>query len=107
MGFPHTPHERETLVLSKHFGEPEAIGLDGWRKRGGYAALEKAVRVNGNELVITLPRPFGPFLGIMARWSYVVSKSWAISHGNSAWTRWRCEGATCMAPQIATSPITA
>ena len=36
MGFPHTPHERETLVLSKHFGVQEAIGLDGWRKRGGY-----------------------------------------------------------------------
>ena len=27
MGFPHRPHERETLVLSKHFGEHEAIGL--------------------------------------------------------------------------------
>ncbi|MDB4891742.1 MAG: hypothetical protein JWL61_3597, partial [Gemmatimonadetes bacterium] len=21
MGFPHTPHERETLVLSKYFGD--------------------------------------------------------------------------------------
>jgi hypothetical protein len=31
MGFPHTPHERETLVLSKYFGDPEAIGLDGGR----------------------------------------------------------------------------
>ena len=39
MGFPHTPHERETLVLSKHFGVQEAIGLDGWKKRGGYSAL--------------------------------------------------------------------
>ncbi len=46
-----------------------------------FAALEKAVRVDGNDLVISLPRPFGPFLGIMARWSYVVSKPWAIAHG--------------------------
>ncbi|MBI5247478.1 MAG: ABC transporter substrate-binding protein [Elusimicrobia bacterium] len=46
-----------------------------------YAALEKAIRVDGNDVVISLPRPFGPFLGIMARWSYVMSKSWAIAHG--------------------------
>jgi len=45
MGFPHTPHERESLVLSKHFGVQEAIGLDGWKKRGGYAALEKALKM--------------------------------------------------------------
>ena len=51
MGFPHRPHERESLVLSKHFGEQDAIGLDGWRKRGGYVALEKALRMEpGNEL---------------------------------------------------------
>ncbi len=46
-----------------------------------FAALEKAVRVDGDSVVVTLPRAFGPFLGIMARWSYVMSKSWAIAHG--------------------------
>jgi peptide/nickel transport system substrate-binding protein len=46
-----------------------------------FAALDKAIRVDGNDVVITLPRPFGPFLGIMARWSYVMSKPWAIAHG--------------------------
>ena len=28
----------------KYFGEPEAIGLDGWRKRGGYVALREGAR---------------------------------------------------------------
>src|SRR5678810_352472 len=51
MGFPHRPHERETLVLSKHFGEQEAIGLDGWRKRGGYVALQKALTMTPAEIV--------------------------------------------------------
>jgi len=46
-----------------------------------YASLEKSIKINGNELVISLPRPFGPFLGILARWSYVTSKPWAIAHG--------------------------
>ena len=51
MGFPHKPHEREALVLSKHFGEQEAIGLDGWRKRGGYVALQKALTMTPAEIV--------------------------------------------------------
>lgn len=47
-----------------------------------FAALEKAVRVEGQNVVVTLPRAFGPFLGIMARWSYVVPKAWAVAHGD-------------------------
>jgi len=43
VGFPHQPHPRETLVLSKHFGDPEAIGYKGWVKRGGYEGLTKAL----------------------------------------------------------------
>lgn len=45
------------------------------------AALEKAVRVEGQSVVVTLPRPFGPFLAIMARWSYVVPKAWCVANG--------------------------
>ena len=43
MGYPHAPHARETQVLSRHFGDPAARSLAGWRERGGYAALEKAL----------------------------------------------------------------
>jgi NADH-quinone oxidoreductase subunit F len=51
MGYPHAPHPRETVVLSKYFGDREAIGLDGWRQRGGYAALEKALGMTPAEIV--------------------------------------------------------
>jgi NADH-quinone oxidoreductase subunit F len=51
MGYPHAPHPRETLVLSKYFGDREAIGLDGWRKRGGYVALEKALGMAPADIV--------------------------------------------------------
>jgi NADH-quinone oxidoreductase subunit F len=44
MGYPHKSHPRETAVLSKHFGEPEARTLDGWKKRGGYRSLEAALQ---------------------------------------------------------------
>ncbi|MCC7196151.1 MAG: NADH-quinone oxidoreductase subunit NuoF [Gemmatimonadaceae bacterium] len=43
MGYPHKPHPRETPVISKHFGDPEARSLAGWKARGGYRALEQAL----------------------------------------------------------------
>jgi NADH-quinone oxidoreductase subunit F len=51
MGYPHPIHARETPVLSKHFGEREATTLSGWKKRGGYVALEKALRMQPGEIV--------------------------------------------------------
>jgi len=51
MGYPHAPHPRETLVLSKYFGDGDAIGLDGWRKRGGYVAFEKALGMTPADIV--------------------------------------------------------
>jgi len=43
MGFPHKSHPRETPILSKHFGDPEARTLAGWKARGGYGALQQAL----------------------------------------------------------------
>jgi NADH-quinone oxidoreductase subunit F len=51
MGYPHAPHRREALVLSKHFGEQDATTLAGWKKRGGYAALEKALGMQPADIV--------------------------------------------------------
>ena len=51
MGFPHLPHSRETTVLSKYFGDAEARTLDGWKKRGGYKALEKALGMQPADIV--------------------------------------------------------
>lgn len=51
MGYPHPSHNRETAVLSKYFGDTEAAGLEGWKKRGGYKALEKALSMQPGEIV--------------------------------------------------------
>ena len=51
MGYPHPSHARESAVLSKHFGEKEATTLDGWKKRGGYVALDKALKMQPAEIV--------------------------------------------------------
>ena len=51
MGFPHKPHSRETVVLSKYFGEADARTLKGWKKRGGYEMLEKALAMEPNAVI--------------------------------------------------------
>ena len=51
MGYPHKPHARETPVISKYFGDREAITLDGWKKRGGYTALQKALGMAPADIV--------------------------------------------------------
>ncbi len=51
MGYPHRTHPRETAVLSKHFGEPDARSLEGWKKRGGYRALDQALRGSSADIV--------------------------------------------------------
>ena len=43
MGFPNRPHPRETPILSRFFGDAGARSLQGWRQRGGYEALDRAL----------------------------------------------------------------
>ncbi|MBW3555022.1 MAG: NADH-quinone oxidoreductase subunit NuoF [Gemmatimonadetes bacterium] len=50
MAYPYT-HEREIRVLSRGFGDPATRTLDGWRKLGGYEALEKALGMDREELI--------------------------------------------------------
>ncbi len=50
MAYPYT-HQKEVRLLSKHFGEPEARTLEGWKARGGYQALPRAFEM-GREKVI-------------------------------------------------------
>jgi len=51
MGYPHKSHPRESVLLSKYFGDAEAISLDGWKKRGGYTALQKALGMAPGDIV--------------------------------------------------------
>jgi NADH-quinone oxidoreductase subunit F len=54
MGYPHASHQRETAVLSQYFGDAEARTLDGWKKRGGYKALEKALGMAPADIVTVI-----------------------------------------------------
>jgi len=51
MGYPHPPHPRESLLLSRYFGDADAQTYAGWVKRGGYAALRKALGLTPEAVV--------------------------------------------------------
>ncbi len=50
MGYPYS-HEQEVPIISEHFGEPEARTLKGWKARGGYEALKKALKMSPEDVV--------------------------------------------------------
>ncbi|MDE2313765.1 MAG: ABC transporter substrate-binding protein, partial [Elusimicrobia bacterium] len=80
------------FMLADRAGGPSSLllepilGVSSTRGPDGKISLEfkkaaDAVRVEGNDVVVRLARPFAPFLSIMARWSYVECRSWAAAHG--------------------------
>ena len=50
MGYPHPRHPRETVVLSRYFGDASARSYRGWVERGGYAALKAALGMAPDEV---------------------------------------------------------
>jgi NADH-quinone oxidoreductase subunit F len=50
MAYPYAD-EKETRVLTAHFGEPDARTLEGWTKRGGYAALRQALAMSPDDVI--------------------------------------------------------
>jgi len=82
------------FILSDVSGGPSSLllepilGVGSTRNGDGeiivnFEDAAQAVRVEGDNVVITLARPFAPFLSIVARWGYIVNKAWAVAHG--AW----------------------
>jgi NADH-quinone oxidoreductase subunit F len=58
MGFPHPSHPRETVLLSRYFGDPAARTYAGWTERGGYAAFRQALGM-GPEAVVAAVKESG------------------------------------------------
>ncbi len=76
MGFPHKSHPRETPILSKHFGDSDAVTLAGWRQRGGYRALEQALAMEPAAIVadregVRAARPRRRRLSDRLKWSFM------------------------------------
>ena len=46
-----------------------------------YERASKAVTVDKDAVVVRLPRPFAPFLSILANWGAIMPQKWAAAHG--------------------------
>lgn len=78
------------------------LGITSTRDKKGnlildYQAVEDAVSTEGNKLIIKLKRPFAPLLSILARWSYIINKDWAVKNGEwdgteSTWKEFNNKG---------------
>jgi peptide/nickel transport system substrate-binding protein len=70
------------LLLESILGVESTRGPDGKPDPSLYARAAKAVRVEDGRLVVTLKRPFAPFLSVLCTYGYVLSRRWAAAHGD-------------------------
>jgi peptide/nickel transport system substrate-binding protein len=70
------------LLLSPILGVDSTRDAEGTVDRALFARAERAIRVEGTTVRITLHRPFAPFLSILATWSMVTSRAWAVAQGD-------------------------
>ena len=71
-----------SLLLEPLVGYPSTRGTDGRLRPTVWADVNRAVSLQGDNLILRLPRPYAPLLGILASWAPVLSKSWGIKHGD-------------------------
>ena len=72
------------MMLEALTGEGNTRDGDNRIKADIFDKIDKSVTVKGNQVILTLPKPYPPLLGILSYVSgSVVSKKWAISNG--AW----------------------
>ncbi len=92
------------FVLMDRVGGPSALLLDpllGYSttrdeknkiKPRVWEDAQRAVSVQGDKVILRLPRPYAPLLTILASWAPVVSKVWATKNGDwdgteATWTK--------------------
>lgn len=70
------------LLMEPLLGYPSTRGDDGKILPDVWKDVNKAVSLQGDKLILRLPRPYAPLLSILASWAPVLSKSWAAKNGD-------------------------
>ena len=71
-----------SLLLQPLVGYSSTRDAHGKIKPDAYKDAAKAVQVKGDDLILTLPKPYAPLLTIFCQWAPVVSQKWAVAHGD-------------------------
>lgn len=74
------------------------LGVNSTRNKDGeitldFAEAARAVRTEGDNVIITLKKPYPPFLAVLASWPCIVSKNWCVKNGEwdgteAAWKKY-------------------
>jgi peptide/nickel transport system substrate-binding protein len=80
------------MLLEPLVGYTSTRDAKGARNQDAFKDAARAVRVDGDAVVLRLPRPYAPLLSILASWAPVVSKEWATKNGDwdgteATWSR--------------------
>jgi peptide/nickel transport system substrate-binding protein len=70
-----------SLLLEPLTGRKTVLGPDGKPDQEVYDAVDEAVSIEGNAVVLRLQKPFAPLLSVLAGFAPVVSKAYAAAHG--------------------------
>jgi peptide/nickel transport system substrate-binding protein len=81
------------ILLEPLLGYASTRDAKGVLNPAAFADASRAVRLDGQTVVVSLPRPYAPLLSILATWVEVVSKDWAVEHGDwdgteATWARY-------------------
>jgi peptide/nickel transport system substrate-binding protein len=82
-----------SILLEPLLGYASTRDEKGVLNPSAFADASRAVRLDGQTLVLSLRRPYAPLPAILATWAEVVSKSWAIKNGDwdgteATWARY-------------------
>lgn len=69
------------LLRSAILGTHSLRGTDNQPRADLLPAAERAVRVEGDTVILELNKPFAPLLAVMATFCPIVSKEWVVTHG--------------------------
>ena len=71
-----------SLLMEPLLGYPSTRDDAGKIKPNVWVDANKAVAVQGDNLILRLPRPYAPILTILASWSPILSKEWGVQRGD-------------------------
>lgn len=71
-----------SLLLEPILGQASTRDKSGALLKESYRKADRAVRIQGDSVIIRLIRPYSPFLSILTSWGAIVSQRWATQNGD-------------------------
>jgi peptide/nickel transport system substrate-binding protein len=71
-----------SLLMEPLLGYPATRDEKGVLNKDAFKDADKAVKLEGNNLVLRLPKPYAPLLTILASWAPILPKAWAVKQGD-------------------------